>query len=104
MTTVGTIDNNNTEYNSRLTARPCIKLEQELGKNPISIFTGLKDGELPKISDIIAIIHASIQTKHTINDTYDIVDKYLEDNSMTDLINLTLEIFKASGFIRNEKN
>ena len=104
MTNFVTLNINDTEYNLRLTARACINLEKELGKNPISIFTGLKDGELPKISDIIAIIHASIQFKHTIDETCDIIDKYLEDNSMTDLINLTLEIFKASGFIRNEKN
>lgn len=104
MTNFATLKINDTEYNLKLNARACINLEKDLGKNPISIFTGLRDGELPKISDIIAIIHASIQTKHTINETYDIIDKYLEENSMTDLINLTLEVFKASGFIRAEKN
>ncbi len=104
MTNFATLKINDTEYNLKLNARACINLEKDLGKNPISIFTGLKDGELPKISDIIAIIHASIQTKHTVNETYDIIDKYLEENSMTDLINLTLEVFKASGFIRAEKN
>lgn len=104
MTNFATLKINDTEYNLKLNARACINLEKDLGKNPISIFTGLRDGELPKISDIIAIIHASIQTKHSINETYDIIDKYLEDNSMTDLINLTLEVFKASGFIRAEKN
>ena len=104
MTNFATLKINDTEYNLKLNARACINLEKDLGKNPISIFTGLRDGELPKISDIIAIIHASIQTKHTVNETYDIIDKYLEENSMTDLINLTLEVFKASGFIRAEKN
>ena len=99
-----TLANNDKEYTLKLTARSCIALENSLGKNPISVFTNLQGNELPKISDIVAIIHGAIQEKHTLNETYDLVDKYLEDHDMTDLISLVLDIFKASGFIKNAKN
>ena len=45
----------------RLTTRAVIALEKKLGKNPLSVFTGVQGGELPTVSEIIAVLHASLQ-------------------------------------------
>ena len=100
----------NTDYKLRLNTRNMIMLEKQLGCNPLSIFG---DGDkLPTVTEMINILYCSlIQYNHgiSLNDAYDIFDKYLEDgNSATDFIQVILEIYKTSGLIKigneNEKN
>lgn len=99
----------NKAYKLRLNTRNTIQLEKTLGCNPLSVFG---DGEtLPTFTVMIAILHASLQQYHhgiTMADAADIFDEYLADgNSATDFIPVILEIYKASGLIREvdgEKN
>lgn len=93
-------------YSCRLTTKRCVELEKALGKNPLSIFLGVNEENLPKLQDIITILQFSVNTDDDIND---IVDGYLDDgNSFTDLINLVVNIMKVSGLIAevkpNQKN
>jgi hypothetical protein len=89
-------------YKLRLTTRNIVALEKAIKKNPLGIFGNGE--ELPAITDMVNILFYSLQTfQHNIglNEAYDIFDKYLEKNSATDFIPIILEIYKASGIIRD---
>ena len=91
-------------YKLRLTTRNIIALEKAIGKNPLGIFN---DGDgIPTITEMVSVLFYSLQTfQHGIgmNEAYDIFDKYVETNSATDFISIILEIYKASGIIRDSK-
>lgn len=95
----------NKNYKLRLNTRNIISLEKQLGCNPLSIFG---DGStIPAITTMVQILHASLQQyNHGIdmNDAYDIFDDYLADgNSATDFISVIVDIYKASGLIKEGK-
>lgn len=95
----------NREYKLRLTTRSIVTLEKQLGCNPLMVF-GTGD-RVPKLSEMVAILHASLQHLNhniTLDKAYDIFDKYLEDgNVMTDFIPVIVDVYKASGIIRDNK-
>lgn len=100
------------EYKCRLTAKACVDLERKIGQNPLNVFTEIqKSNELPKVEDIIMILHASLQAlEHNISldDTYAIYDEFVDEgNTLIELIPIIVEIFKVSGFFKeidNSKN
>lgn len=94
----------NKDYKLRLNTRNVVALEKKLGCNPLSIFG---DGDtIPTITTMVAILHASLtQYQHGISfeDAYSIFDAYLEDgNAMTDFIPVIIDIYRASGLIKDE--
>lgn len=98
----------NKDYKLRLNTRNLIALEKSLGCNPLSIFG---DGEtIPTVTDMVMILYYSLQQlNHSISleDAYTIYDNYLEDgHTVTDFITVILDIYKASGLIKDvtEKN
>lgn len=98
----------NTDYKLRLTAKACVELEKKIGGNPLNIFTKINStSEMPKLEDIILILHASLQAFNhniSINDTYEIYDKFVDDGkSLMELIPVIIEVFKVSGFFREDK-
>jgi hypothetical protein len=95
---------NEKEYKLRLNTRGIVLLEKQLGCNPLAIFG---DGDkIPKVTIMVAILHASLQQYHhsiTLNDAYDIFDAWLADgNATTDFIPVIMDIYKASGIIPND--
>lgn len=97
------------EYKCRLTAKACVELEKRMGKNPLLCLYNVKDTqELPKLEDLILILHASLQAFESgisIEDTYAMYDDFVDEgNSLTELIPIILEIFKVSGFFKEPKN
>lgn len=91
------------EYKLRLTTRNLVELEKKLGCNPLTIF-GSGD-RIPTITELVIILHASLQAYHhgiSLDDTYDIFDKYLEYHPMTDFITVVLDIYRASGLVSKE--
>lgn len=97
------------EYHCRLTAKACVELERKMGQNPINVLTDIqKSGKLPKLEDMIMILHASLQAlEHniSIDDVYGIYDEFVEQgNSLLELIPVIMEIFKVSGFFREAKD
>ncbi len=94
----------NKDYKLRLNTRNLIALEKQLGCNPLAVF-GNGD-TIPTITTMVTILHASMQQlNHGVDMTtaFDIFDEYLEDgHTMTDFIPVILEIYKASGLIKNE--
>lgn len=100
----------NKDYRLRLNTRNTVMLERQLGMNPLAIFD---DGDtIPTVTAMVHILYASlIQYNHGINlnDAYDIFDNWLADgHAITDFIPIILEIYKASGIIKDgdvtEKN
>lgn len=96
----------NKTYNLRLNTRSIVALEKTIGCNPLMIF-GNGD-TVPTISVMVAVLHSSLQQfQHniTLNDAYDIFDEYLADgHAVTDFIPVILEIYKASGLIKEDNN
>lgn len=94
----------NKNYKLRLTTGATVALEKQLGCNPISIFG--KGDTIPTIGTMVAILHASLQAYHhgiTLKDTYDIFDAWIEEGHvMTDFIPVIVEIYKASGFMKED--
>ena len=94
-------------YKLRLNIRNTVALEKQLGCNPIAIFGS---GErMPTTTEMIAILHASLQQYHhniSLNDAFDIFDNWLEENhTITDFLSVIIDIYKVSGIIKNdEKN
>ena len=93
------------EYKLRLSIRNTVALEKILGCNPLAIF-GNGD-RLPTITEMTAILHASLQQYHhniSVLDAQDIFEKWLEDgNTPTDFIGIIIEVYKVSGIIANDE-
>lgn len=87
----------------RLTTRAVIALEKKLGKNPVSIFIGTQNGDLPTVSDIIAVLHASLQALehgYTEEAVCDLYDAYIDEgHGLTDIIPVVIEVFQVSGLV-----
>ena len=95
------------EYKLRLNTRNVVELEKKLGCNPIMIF-GIDGDQIPTVSVMVVILHASLQTYNhgvSMNDAYDIFDAYLEDgHTSVDFIKVIMEIYKASGIVPKEED
>lgn len=94
----------NNTYKLRLGTRSVITLEKQLGCNPLMIFG---DGDtIPTVTTMVYILHAAVQQyQHgiTVEDAYRIFDEYLADgNTVTDFLNVIVELYKVSGLIKNE--
>ena len=91
----------NKAYKLRLNTRNTVALEKALGCNPLAIFD-LKGEALPSITQMVTVLHASLQQyQHgiTIDDACNIFDDYLQEHTMTDFINVIIEVYKVSGII-----
>ncbi len=88
-------------YKLRLNTRDIINLESKLGCNPMAIFGN--GTVLPTLTQIIYILHASLQAyQHGIStkEAEDIFDKWIADgNTMTEFYAVIIEIYKVSGII-----
>ena len=90
-------------FKLRLNTKNSLMLERALGYNPISLLMDIDKGKMPKLADILIILHAMLQTfqhGYDMNKVYDLFDKYCEDGkSMFDLIPVFVEVFEQSGYI-----
>ena len=102
--TIGGID-----YKARLNAKACVELEKKLGTNPLNVFSKIAtDGSLPDLGTMIIILQASLSTLNhgiTLDKAYELYDKFIEDgNTMMDLVPIIFEVFKVSGFFKEEED
>ena len=97
---------NGKEYQLRLTTKSCVKCEQRLGKNPLNVFLEANDSRMPKMNDLMIILHECLVSMNhgiTLDDVYTIYDNYCsEGHSITDLIELLIDVFKDAGFIPDD--
>lgn len=96
----------NKEYKLRLNIRAIASLEKAIGCNPLSIFGN--GSTIPTVTTMVNVLHASLQQYHhgvTLNDAFDIFEKYIEDGHMpTDFIETIVEIYKASGLMKQDSD
>lgn len=95
-------------YKCRLNTRALVQLEKDMGCNPLTLFMKIgNDGNLPSLSDMLSILHASLQCyEHGISkdDVYDIYDAYIDaGNTYVDFIAVIIDICKTSGLFKEEK-
>lgn len=95
-------------YKLRLTTQGIVSLEKTLGCNPLQMFMGIDEDVLPKISDMITVLHQMLQPyEHGIklNEVYDIFDAFIEDgNTMWDLVPVIIEAFQNAGFLPKDED
>ena len=85
------------EFNLRLRVSSLVKLEREIGKNPLMLF-GSEGDALPTTDELAAVIHAAMPKAMTREVVYDLIDEWLDDGHRYDeLFNLITEIYYASG-------
>lgn len=90
-------------YKLRLTTRTSISLEKALGYNPLSMFMSMDEGHMPKMGDMLIILHSMLQAMHhgiSLDKTYDLFDTYVADgHNLFDLVPVFLEVFQNSGYM-----
>lgn len=91
-------------FKLRLNTKNSIMLERALGYNPISMLMEIDKGKMPKLADVLVILHSMLQTYHhgyDMNKVYELFDAYAEKEgkSMFDLIPVFVEVFEQSGYI-----
>lgn len=98
----------NKSYKLRLNTRNIVALEKNIGRNPVSIFFDGGDERVPTITEMVAVLHASLQQYNhgvSLNDAFDIFDAYIEDGHSTmEFIKVIMELYQASGLVpKNEE-
>lgn len=67
------------------------------------MFTGVQGGELPTVSEIIAVLHASLQALehgYTEEAVCDLYDEYIDEgHNLSDIVPVVIEVFQVSGLI-----
>lgn len=95
-------------YQLRLTTLGVVRLEKELGYNPLQMFMGIDEDVLPKVGDMLVVLHQMLQPLNhgiTLNDTYELFDTYIsEGHQLWDLIPLLIEAFKDAGFLPKDED
>ncbi len=90
-------------YKLRLTTKASIGLEKALGYNPITMLMDIDNGTMPKLNDILIMLHSMLQTYHhgfSLDKVYDLFDEYVaEGHGMFDLIPVFVEVFQNSGYL-----
>lgn len=92
------------ELKLRLGAVASTNVEKKLGKSLLDIFMKAGEGQLPKVEDVIIILHGSLQqlnANYNMEKVYELYDEYVElGGSYIDLIAVLTEVLKTSGFFK----
>lgn len=98
---------NGESYKLRLTTKNSIALEKALGYNPIAMLMDIDNGTMPKLGDVLIMLHSMLQCFHhgiNMDKVYDLFDKYVaEGHGMFDLIPVFVEVFQESGYLATSK-
>lgn len=91
----------------RLTTAGVMAVEDKLGKNPTDIFIALSDGQLPKIREVVLILHQALQpfnSGYSVEKTANLLDAYFEEgHSIYELIsNELMKVFRNAGLLGQE--
>lgn len=90
-------------YRLRLNTKASVALEKALGYNAITMFMNIDNGVMPKLGDILIVLHAMLQPLNhgiSMDNVYALFDKYVDEgHTMYDLIPLFVEVFQESGYM-----
>lgn len=95
------------EFDARLSTRDVVNLEKKLGTNPLNILMSMQEGGLPQTGVLLTIVQAAAKEggKTLKMDLwFDLYDEFVaEGKSITDLLEIVVEIFQVSGLIPEEE-
>lgn len=94
------------EYKLRLSTQNIIQLEKKIGGNPLTLFYKNGDVSIPTLEGMADVLHYSLQKFHhgiSLKDVFDILDEYLEEKDMNDLMGEIMEVYKVSGVISDDE-
>ena len=95
------------ELKLRINGQNIAMLEQKLGRNPLDILIASSDTHLPKVSDMVAMLHASLQAMehgYTEEKVWQLYDEYVDNGGdMKQLLELLEAVLKESGLIPREE-
>ena len=102
-----TITIDGVDYKARLNAKACVDLEKNLVTNPLNIFAKIADnGNIPDLGVLITMLQASLTAYNhgiTMDKTYELYDKFVDEgHTLMDLVPILLDVFKVSGFFKEE--
>ena len=102
-----TITIDGVDYKARLNAKACVDLEKKLGTNPLNIFAKIADnGNIPDLGVLITMLQASLTAYNhgiTMDKTYELYDKFVDEgHTLMDLVPILLDVFRVSGFFKEE--
>ena len=102
-----TITIDGVDYKARLNDKACVDLEKKLGTNPLNIFAKIADnGNIPDLGVLITMLQASLTAYNhgiTMDKTYELYDKFVDEgHTLMDLVPILLDVFKVSGFFKEE--
>lgn len=88
----------------RLTTAGVMAVEDKLGRNPTDIFIALSDGQLPKIKEVVLILHQALQpfnSGYSVEKTANLLDSYFEEgHNIYELIsNELMQVFRNAGLL-----
>ena len=87
----------------RLTSRAVVELEKKLGCNPVDVFMRINEGNLPKQSDVVMVLHAALQALehgYTEAAAHALYDEYVDEgHNLFDLVPVIMDTFKVSGLL-----
>lgn len=100
---------NDKTYKLRLTTMGTMVLEDKLGKNPADIFLALSDGQLPKVREVVTILHQSLQAYHngfSMEKAAGLLDSYFEEGKsiyefLTDTVT---KVFQNAGLLGQQED
>lgn len=96
-------------YNLKLSIKGVINLEQKMGTNPVNVLMNMAQNTttMPEISQLALIMHEAFQPFNhgiSLDDTYNLLGDWFEEgHSITDLVQVVVELFTASGLIPKEE-
>lgn len=93
------------EFKLRLGAANIVALEKQLGgRNPLDVLLAMERGEMISVTNLLTILHASVQKFHhgvSMQDILNLYDEYVESGkTYTDLLPELVEVLKVSGFFK----
>lgn len=95
-------------YKLRLTTQGVIQLEKDLGCSPLQMLMGIDDDLLPKVTDLVTVLHRTLQPfEHgiSVSDTYGILDDFIADgNTIWDILPIIIDVFKDAGFLPKDED
>lgn len=86
-------------YELRIKSRDAQELEKKLDKTIMEALTNMR---VENLVLMLQYLLKNMQHGISLDDTYDIYDNYMEENTQYDLVIDLIEGFKASGFFTQE--
>ena len=94
-------------YQLRLTTHGVIQLEKKLGANPLQMFMGIDEDVLPKLGDMLTVLHVMLQPLNhgiSFDDVCGIFDAFIADGHVIwDLVPVIVNAFIEAGFLQKEE-